>query len=130
MLVSLLVSLFAASVNAQCGNLGNWNPVSSLMQYNSAAGSAVTGNTFLTCLVAQNWIPQCTRLSAPNGQFALVLQPDGNAVIYNVWYQSTCNYNQGCVSSTWSASGTLLCMQNDGNLVVYDGNSVVWALNR
>ncbi|KAJ3292592.1 hypothetical protein HDU79_001270 [Rhizoclosmatium sp. JEL0117] len=163
----VIVALLASTINAQCGNLGNWNPVTSLLQYNPASGGAITGNSYLNCLRAQNWISQCTRLSAPNGQYALVLQPDGNAVIYNVWYQGTCNYGNGCVSSTWStgtwntgagaiqlnngrfqinqqpssgsrwdsgsqgsASGTLLCMQNDGNLVVYDGSSVVWALNR
>ncbi|ORY35212.1 hypothetical protein BCR33DRAFT_722556 [Rhizoclosmatium globosum] len=166
-MISLIaLSLLAVSVKADsCSGLGDWNPVQSLFQYAPAVGGAVTGNLFLNCLRAQNWIPQCTRLSSPNGLYSLVLQPDGNAVIYSSWYQSNCNYGQGCVSSTWStstyntkaqaiqlmngrfqvaqnpnanavwdsgtqgsASGTLLCMQNDGNLVVYDGNTVVWAL--
>ncbi|KAI9343171.1 hypothetical protein BDR26DRAFT_858669 [Obelidium mucronatum] len=168
----LLVGLiFVASlVQAQCDNLGNWLPSSRLNNYLEAPEKAVTSDGFKNCLRPGFTLPKCWKLTSPNKQSSVILQPDGNAVIYSSWYNGVCNTGMGCISSTWSSGsnnkgsqsiqlgagrfyvsqsgapgysgvvwdankqgslwGTLLCMQNDGNLVVYDnGNSVVWSAN-
>ncbi|KAI9343216.1 hypothetical protein BDR26DRAFT_858738 [Obelidium mucronatum] len=166
----ILAAFFAASAQAQCQNLANWAPISQVNAYLPAPQSAVTSDTFKSCLKPSQLINGCWRLTSPSGQNSLVLQPDGNAVIYSVWYNSNCNTGLGCVTATWntgsndkgtksiqlglgrffvstsgvsgyngvvwdankqgSTQGTLLCLQNDGNLVVYDnGNAVVWAAN-
>ncbi len=61
-------------------------------------------------------------LESPNGRFKLVLQADGNLVLYDkdkaLWS-----------SGTNGKDAKKLVMQNDGNLVLYGPNGPVWASN-
>ena len=62
------------------------------------------------------------RLVSPNGQFTLVLQGDGNAVIY----KSSCIGKVEChiwqSGTAGKSTNPLLVMQGDGNFVIYDGS--------
>jgi hypothetical protein len=61
-------------------------------------------------------------LQSPNGKFKLVLQTDGNLVLYEgekaLWSSETNGKNV-----------KKLVMQSDGNLVLYSPNGPVWATN-
>ncbi len=61
------------------------------------------------------------KLASPNGKFTLLMQTDGNLVIY----KSECVENPGCAvwnSRTYRETGQYyLAMQDDGNLVIYRG---------
>jgi hypothetical protein len=64
-----------------------------------------------------------SQLASPDGYYRLVMQTDGNLVLYD-------NYSQALWSSKTAGHGNVwdLVMQTDGNLVVYDGhNHAVWA---
>ncbi|KAJ3024412.1 UNVERIFIED_CONTAM: hypothetical protein HDU68_008179 [Siphonaria sp. JEL0065] len=167
-IVALLTGLISTVSAQTCSNLGGWLAQSVLGTYSHIAGYMYTTDSSKSCLLPGNYIGTCLRLSNPAQNTMLVLQPDGNAVVYSVWYASTCNYGNGCISPVWSTgsnnqgviavklnngkfyvdtaipntggtvkwdsgkigsvSGTRLCMQNDGNLVLYDSNYsvVVW----
>jgi len=63
------------------------------------------------------------KLISPDGQYALIMQTDGNLVDYSwpraLWASNTANH-----------SGAYLAMQSDGNLVVYaPGGVALWASN-
>jgi hypothetical protein len=88
-------------------------------------------------------------LESSNGKFAMVMQPDGNLVIYNasghaIWSTRTRGSNTvvmqpdgNLVVYSWSGKalwasashggGPILAMQNDGNLVIYSGSRPIWA---
>ena len=98
------------------------------------------------------------KLISLNGKYSLIMQDDGNAVIYRqvnnsrpaIWATGTNGQGKGCKficqtdgnlviynssgTPVWS-SGTYgkpisgLIMQNDGNLVLYNGTSPVWSSN-
>lgn len=79
-------------------------------------------------LLAGLSLPQGVPLRSPNGAYHLVVQADGNLVLYVSQYFHPAN-------ALW-ASGTngrgqgpyRLDMQKDGNLVLYDGvNKPLWA---
>jgi hypothetical protein len=58
------------------------------------------------------------RRSSPQGQYELVMQDDGNLVLYNlvpIWASDTI------------APNTRAVMQSDGNFVVYSGEQSIWA---
>jgi hypothetical protein len=60
------------------------------------------------------------KLESPNGQFALIMQTDGNLVAYT--------WPHGYWASNTGGAGTNLVMQGDGNLVIYDNRGVaLWA---
>jgi len=88
-------------------------------------------------------------LQSKDGRFKLILQSDGNLVIYNsdqpIWHSNTWGkpYITRCVmqsdgnlvlydnnsiphwhSNTWGKPITRCVMQSDGNLVLYDNNSI------
>jgi hypothetical protein len=69
-----------------------------------------------------------TTLKSPNGDFKLVLQDDGNMVLFNsanaiIW---ATNVFPGAGAAPYR-----LEMQRDGNLVIYNrSNGFVWATNR
>ncbi|KAJ3292590.1 hypothetical protein HDU79_001268 [Rhizoclosmatium sp. JEL0117] len=165
--VTVLAMIQGTSAQTQCENLGTSQPSWKLnSQYTSVPGYAIKSDSFKNCLQPYFTASTCAKLSNPAGTNQLVMQPDGNAVIYNVWYSSNCNLGRGCVSPTWSTqtwnrpglsfrvqdgqfvlsttqdlSGQIiwrvpgyastgasqLCMQNDGNLVLYVGDVAVWA---
>lgn len=60
-------------------------------------------------------------LRSPDWRFTLVMQEDGNLVVYSVD-----RYNALWSSRTWNNSGAYATMQNDGNLVVYGNNRALW----
>lgn len=63
------------------------------------------------------------KLRSPNGQYELIMQADGNLVLYD---QGVAFWATGTVGS----GATRATMQNDGNLVLYDdNNNAVWATN-
>lgn len=61
-------------------------------------------------------------LVSPNGQFTLVLQGDGNAVVY----RSSCIGTPSCAvwqsATSGKSANPLLVMQGDGNLVIYNSS--------
>ncbi|HWD79346.1 MAG TPA: hypothetical protein VG497_10690 [Kribbella sp.] len=90
-----------------------------------AAGTATTATTATTAVSnvlksGQYLKPGQYRRSA-NGLYTLIMQTDGNAVLYKgrtaLW------------SSVTNRKASSLIMQRDGNLVVVSGRTVVWASN-
>jgi hypothetical protein len=64
-------------------------------------------------------------LSSGNREYSLILQGDGNLVLYHVRDKRVL-----WASNTQGKNGTSLVMQLDGNLVLYNNqNTVVWASN-
>ena len=61
-------------------------------------------------------------LKSPNGQYKLILQNDGNLVLYD---GSKAIWSTG----TQRKQGRKLVMQSDGNLVLYGIRGPVWATN-
>jgi len=59
-------------------------------------------------------------LKSPNGRYRLVMQGDGNLVLYWKSYAIW-------ASNTRSHSGDFATMQGDGNFVVYQGRRAIWA---
>jgi|GEM_PF-4822355 len=60
-------------------------------------------------------------LASSNGAYKLIMQGDGNLVMYNIF---------GYViwaSGTMGKGGNSVAMQRDGNLVIYAGGKAVWA---
>jgi hypothetical protein len=57
-------------------------------------------------------------LRSPDWRYTLVMQEDGNLVVYSVD-----RYTALWSSRTWNNAGAYAVMQNDGNLVVYDKNA-------
>lgn len=93
-------------------------------------------------------------LVSSNGRYKLVLQGDGNFVIYNgsnngVWSAGTwgMNINRAVMqydgnfvlydnngtarfgSNTWNPVGSCLVMQSDGNLIIYQKGQARWSSN-
>lgn len=61
-------------------------------------------------------------LRSPDWRYSLVMQEDGNLVVYSVD-----GYTPIWSSRTWNNAGDYAVMQNDGNLVVYNENgSALW----
>ena len=93
-------------------------------------------------------------LTSTNGMFRLLMQRDGNLVLYRmvdqqpIWQSGTAGLPSQCAlmqtdgnfvvygpngalwqSGTAGRAGAGLLMQDDGNLVIYYGQSPVWATN-
>ncbi|MFT4263652.1 MAG: hypothetical protein QM572_09750 [Nocardioides sp.] len=80
----------------------------------NAAGSTVVLDTKASMTTG-------TRVKSPNGTFELVLEPDGNLVLYD-------NQTRAHVWESHTTTGTTLLMQSDGNLVLYDSaGKAPWA---
>ncbi|ORY35240.1 hypothetical protein BCR33DRAFT_722579 [Rhizoclosmatium globosum] len=160
-LASLL--LIACGALAQsCENLGDSTPYSKINAYYDVPGYAITLDADKRCLQPYYRISTCYKLSNPKGNKHLVMQPDGNAVIYGIGQGWGCNLSLGVCTKpvwntqTWNKPGayitvqdgrflvydasnqiiwgtnagsprtTQLCMQNDGNLVLYDNGRAIW----
>ncbi|ORY26014.1 hypothetical protein BCR33DRAFT_794900 [Rhizoclosmatium globosum] len=145
-----LFAAFAALVSADggypCNNLADWNAKSVFDQYQDLPYMMATGDStgFKTCLLATNaittyaiwyattcnWGGGCISSIWSSGTYAT----NARAIWNNNgrFYITTSVYTNG--PSVWDAGktgsifGTQLCLQNDGNLVLYDtGGTVVWA---
>jgi hypothetical protein len=58
-------------------------------------------------------------LTSPNGQYQLVVQTDGNVVVYG---PHGANWSSGSSGTR----GDVLAMQSDGNLVLYSASGPIW----
>jgi hypothetical protein len=80
-------------------------------------------------LYSDQTLAQDQGISSPNGRYKLIMQPDGNLVLYE--------YVGNTVTPRWRSgyyapgdAPFYLRMQNDGNLVVYNkNNNAIWATN-
>jgi hypothetical protein len=75
---------------------------------------------------------QNQRLYSPSGQYFLVMQSDGNLVVYAVGQGDTGQNSNKPIwaSHTNGKGGAVAKMQGDGNFVVYTAsNQPIWASN-
>ncbi len=65
---------------------------------------------------------------SPNGQYRILMQSDGNLVLYDLWNLTSEGWWTALwYSNTYNNPGARLAMQADGNLVVYSSaNSPLW----
>ena len=80
-----------------------------------------------TLLTVDEWLNPSDKISSSNSAFELVMQEDGNLVIYSVRGVRTPIWT----SNTVGHAGAKAVFQDDGNFVVYapDGKQVLWASN-
>lgn len=91
-----------------------------IKNYNNILGSN-------SSLSQNNILNQCNKLQSPDGKHVLLMQPDGNLVLYNI-------SNPNAINAIWSTGtnnkGTgpyYFSYGSDGNLVVYDStNTSLW----
>lgn len=162
--------------DANLTNYTSFDPTS-IMMYSFPADLTTNGfsaptNTFLSntdkTFVGQTYVFSSTRdalyegeqlnvgesLVSSNGRYKLVMQGDGNLVIYNgsnkgIWSSGTWGLNiaravmqhdgnfvlydtNGTArfgSNTWNPVGSYLVMQSDGNLVIYQRGEARWGSN-
>ncbi|CAF1278802.1 unnamed protein product [Rotaria sordida] len=73
-------------------------------------------------------LEQDEALTSPKGAYRLVLQPDGNLVLYAS--DNTVPVNALWTSGSFRRGPHRFVVQADGNLVIYDGNNQAsWASN-
>jgi hypothetical protein len=98
--------------------------------YDTTTGAALwTSNTFQSwgrdCLVADQQLKINDSVTSLNGRVTLILQGDGNLVIYRTGDGPLLN-----VSNTSGKPVTHVIMQGDGNLVCYDdAGTAYWSTN-
>ncbi|MBP4046347.1 hypothetical protein [Chromobacterium violaceum] len=63
-------------------------------------------------------------LLSTNGAYQLILQSDGNLVLYRM-----ANHHPLWASGTNGKPGCFVTMQDDGNLVIYEPKIPAWASN-
>jgi len=70
-------------------------------------------------------------LESPNGSYQLIMQGDGNLVLYEgaVTCATSCHGDALWNSGTGGDDGATVTMQADGNLVVYYNGTAVWNSN-
>ena len=69
-------------------------------------------------------------LQSPNGSYELIMQADGNLVLYQgtvTCPTASCNGDALWNSGTGGDNDAYVTMQSDGNLVVYDNGTAVWS---
>ncbi|CAF0833320.1 unnamed protein product [Adineta steineri] len=90
----------------------------------------VYGHQFPSVLKEGQRINMNEKLKAPDGGYSLLMQSDGNLVIFKHF---SSNSNQRIWESATGGRGTSpyhAIIQTDGNFVVYDGShSAIWATN-
>jgi hypothetical protein len=61
--------------------------------------------------------------------FFLACNNDGNLVVYNQNWAGTHRLSDTAVwsSHTYNEGAPVLCLQSDGNLVIYNGDTPLWA---
>ena len=133
----------SSSGSSSSGSTSSGSSSSGSSSSSSTACGSATGTTYF-------WAGDL--LTSCDGRFSLVMQGDGNLVLYQnggsaLWSTST-HGNSGAwaamqtdgnlvvyssggsalwASGTQSYPGAELVVQGDGNLVIYDGSSAVWA---
>ncbi|GAB4198769.1 MAG: hypothetical protein Tsb002_33870 [Wenzhouxiangellaceae bacterium] len=99
------------------GRTTQWILLVCLLAVSSFATAAST-------LTANQWLHVNDSLTSTNGDFRLVMQGDGNLVLYRL-SDSTALWS----SQTNGNAGAEAVMQGDGNLVVYKNSVALWASN-
>jgi len=123
--------------------------VAAMMVLVPLAGGALAADR----LTAGQSIGKGEQLTSPDGRYRLILQEDGNLVLYSgsnaVWYSHSdgiavkelvMQHNGELVlykydgKPAWSSrtrgdTSTFVVMQNDGNLVIYDKGKPIWYTN-
>jgi hypothetical protein len=84
--------------------------------------------TSVSTLTAGQDLTAGQELQSPDGQYTLVMQADGNLVLYQGAFtcQTACTGDALWNSQTEGDDGAYAVMQTDGNLVVYQGSGAVW----
>lgn len=90
-----------------------------LLAAHGSGGAPLPSNSFQ--LNAGQALSPGQYLDSPNGQYELVMQSDGNLVLYVVGQRPLWD------TSTWGHPGAYAVMQSDGNLVVYGTGGALWA---
>jgi hypothetical protein len=72
---------------------------------------------FAQTLGANQWLTPDTHVGSPSGRYQLLMQGDGNLVLYDVT-----TWGAMWASGTYGWPGLSAVMQGDGNLVMYDGS--------
>lgn len=95
-------------------------PDANLVIYTPANSALWSSATVSDTLWANDTLTAGQYLHSPNGQYRLIMQGDGNLVVYSggtaIWASGTAGH-----------SGARAVMQGDGNLVVYLGSNPLWA---
>lgn len=94
-----------------------WLVLVGLLALTSIASAAST-------LTANQWLNVNDSLTSTNGDFRLVMQGDGNLVLYRL-SDSTALWS----TQTQGNAGAEAVMQGDGNLVVYKNGVALWESN-
>ena len=85
-----------------------------------SAATAISAKSIGSKLLPGSLLTSGSWLESPNGMYRLVMQRDGNLVLYGkgvvVWASDTA-YHPGAAA----------VMQRDGNLVVYQGHNSIWS---
>ena len=145
-----------ASANVSAASLQQWNMVAGAIPSGTAVPAGCSGSSSPGCgtLTANQSLTSNQSLVSCDGRFDLILQGDGNLVLYEgstaLWASNT--VNSGAVKATmqgdgnfvlytsagspvWASntagnSGAKLSLQNDGNLVITSASgAVLWASN-
>jgi hypothetical protein len=117
-----------AAANVSPASLAEWNIVSGAIPSGTAAASGCSGGTTSpppSCgtLTANQSLGSNQSLASCNGEFSLIMQGDGNLVLYQ---GSTALW----ASNTVGSGADKAIMQGDGNFVLYTSSgSAVWASN-
>jgi len=90
-----------------------------LLAAHGSGGAAPLSNRFQ--LNAGQVLNPGQSVVSPNGQYNLVMQSDGNLVLYVVGERPLWD------TSTWGHPGAYAVMRTDGNLVVYGSGRALWA---
>jgi hypothetical protein len=143
-----------ASANVPAASLAEWNVVPGAAPAGTPAPSSCPTAPACGTLTANQYLAANQSLTSCDGRFALILQGDGNLVLYEgstaLWASNTVNSSavrailQGdgnfvlytasgtpvWASDTAGNAGAQLVLQNDGNLVVDSASgTVLWATN-
>ena len=112
-----------ASASLSAASLTEWSVVSGAIPSGTATPSGCGGTTTSSCgeLTANQQLSANQSLASCNGDYTLIMQGDGNFVLYQ---GSTALW----ASNTSGSAATEAIMQGDGNLVLYSSSgSAVWA---
>jgi murein DD-endopeptidase MepM/ murein hydrolase activator NlpD len=109
-----------------CGNDQQRTPTAPVSEF-EVPGIAPTASASTDRLKSGERLNAGQRLNSPNGRSSLIMQTDGNLVVYH-FYGS--QWLAKWATGTDGVSGARVVMQTDGNLVVYDSQwRPRWASN-